>query len=160
MVNFLFSHQHLFGAQSFLFLPLSFIFFFLCPHIFIFIYTVHAGCLYVTLQMYMKLACLFILYVCMLVFAQIQQAHFSRLLTGFVMLCHLCRACTSDLIKKRHIIIFRELTHAIYEFERLLYVSTTLPHSDTLLIYTYTHTHTHTHTHTLTHTHRQTDKLK
>ena len=30
------------------FLSLSIIFIFLCPHIFIFIYTVHAGCLYVT----------------------------------------------------------------------------------------------------------------
>ena len=48
MVNFLFSHHHLFGAQSFLFFLCHSYSFFLCPHIFIFIYTVHAGCLYVT----------------------------------------------------------------------------------------------------------------
>ena len=48
MVNFLFSHHHLFGAQSFLFFLCQSYSFFLCPHIFIFIYTVHAGCLYVT----------------------------------------------------------------------------------------------------------------
>ena len=47
MVNFLFSHHHLFGAQSFFFLCHSYSFF-LFSHIFLFIYTVHAGCLYVT----------------------------------------------------------------------------------------------------------------
>ena len=46
MVNFLFSHHHLFGAQSFLFFLCHS--FFLCAHIIIFIYTVHDGCLYVT----------------------------------------------------------------------------------------------------------------
>ena len=48
MVYFLFSNHHLFGVQSFLFFLCHSYSFFLCPNIFIFIYTVHAGCLYVT----------------------------------------------------------------------------------------------------------------
>ena len=48
MVNFLFSHHHLFGLNHFFFFLCHSYSFFLCPHIFFFIYTVHAGCLYVT----------------------------------------------------------------------------------------------------------------
>ena len=48
MVNFLFSHHHLFGLNYIFSFFVIHILIFLCPHIFIFIFTVHAGCLYVT----------------------------------------------------------------------------------------------------------------
>ena len=48
MVNVLFSHHHLFVLNHFFSFHVINILFFLCPHIFIFIYTLHAGCVYVT----------------------------------------------------------------------------------------------------------------
>ena len=47
MVNFLFSHLHLFGHYQISFISVSF-FFISLPHIFICIFTVHAGYPYVT----------------------------------------------------------------------------------------------------------------